>query len=165
MKFRIVKLNDLSGKSASVYSIYMDDEKITLFEKFLEENVNLLSSELYEMIARLKVMGKKTGAREQFFKLNEGNPGDGVCALYDEPGKNLRLYCIRYGTLIVVLGSGGEKPKELKALQESDKLTEENYLLREIAGQINQRIKEKEIGFTDDGLEFTGDLDFTEDTA
>ena len=64
MKFRIIKLNDISGKYASFYSIYLDDEKITLFEKFLEENINLLSSELKEMIARLKVMGNKTGARE-----------------------------------------------------------------------------------------------------
>ncbi len=164
MKFRIVKLHELSGETASIYSVLPDDDEITLFDKFLEEN-NSLERELRDIIARLKVMGDKTGAREQYFKLHEGNPGDGVCALYDEPEKNLRLYCIRYGTMILILGSGGEKPKVLKAFQESGKLTEANYLLREIATQINHRIKEKEIGFTCDGLAFTGDLDFTKDTA
>lgn len=164
LKFRIVKLDELSGEAITSYSILPDNDEVTLFDKFLIEN-NTLKSELKDIIARLKVMGNKTGAREQYFKLHEGNPGDGVCALYDEPEKNLRLYCIRYGTMILILGSGGEKPKALKAFQESDKLTEENYLLREIARQINQRIKDKEIGFTGDGLAFTGNLDFTKDTA
>lgn len=61
------------------------------------------------MVQRLKIIGTKTGAREQFFKLHEGNPGDGVCALFDLPDKNLRLYCIRYNTQIIILGGGWNK--------------------------------------------------------
>ena len=57
--------------------------------------------------------------------------------------KNFRLYCIRYGTSIIILGGGGYKPDTIKALQENEKLTKENYLLRQIAKEINQRIEEK----------------------
>ncbi|MBK6979124.1 MAG: hypothetical protein IPH28_20170 [Cytophagaceae bacterium] len=59
--------------------------------------------------------------------------GDGVCALYDDPDRNLRLYCIRYGKQIVVLGGGGHKPKTIRALQEDEKLKQENYLIRNIS--------------------------------
>ena len=58
---------------------------------FIEENKNSFKSELIDIFIRLKVIGNKTGAREQFFKQYEGNLGDGVCALYDEPEKHLRI--------------------------------------------------------------------------
>ena len=87
-------------------------------------------------------------------------PGDGVCALYDDPDKNLRLYCIRYGSLIVILGGGGHKPKNIKALQEDEKLTKENNLLKAISQEISSRIKDREISYTNDHMDFEGDLIF-----
>jgi hypothetical protein len=110
------------------------------------------------MVQRLKTIGTKTGAREQFFKLHEGNPGDGVCALFDLPDKNLRLYCIRYNTQIIILGGGGIKL--VRAFQQDSKLTKENYLLRELSKQITERIKEKDIRFSKDGNDFEGDFAF-----
>lgn len=103
-------------------------------------------------------MGNKTGAREHFFKINEGNLGDGVCALYDNPDKNLRLYCIRYGTLIVIIGGGG--PKNVDKLQQDEKLKSENYLLRDLYSLITHRIKTKEIKYTKNLMDFTGNLEF-----
>jgi hypothetical protein len=41
--------------------------------------------------------------------MNEGKYGDGVSALFDKPKYKLRLYCIRYGTQIIIVGWGGEK--------------------------------------------------------
>jgi hypothetical protein len=83
-----------------------------------------------------------------------------VCALYDNPDSNLRLYCICYGTQIIIVGNGGHKPKTIRALQEDAKLTKENSLIKEISQQITQRIKDKDIRFTPDYMEFTGDLSF-----
>jgi hypothetical protein len=103
-------------------------------------------------------MGSKTGAREHYFKHQEGNPSDGVCALFDTPEKKLRLYCIRYGTLIIIIGGGG--PKNVKKLQENDKLKSENLLLRKLSAQITTRIAGKEIQYTKNQMDFTGDLEF-----
>jgi hypothetical protein len=103
-------------------------------------------------------MGRHTGARSSFFKHYEGNPGDGLVALYDTPEKRLRLYAIRFGADIVVLGGGGLK--NVRALQEDPKLRRENYLLREVAKGLNKAIKNRSITFSYDRLEFEGNLKF-----
>ena len=128
----------------------------------MRENGNSFKSETKNIIERLISIGHKTGVRSQFFKEWEGKPGDGVCALYDKPDSNLRLYCICYGTQLIIIGSGGHKPKTIRALQEDTKLTEENALIKQISQQITRRIKDKEIRFTPDYLDFTGDLEFND---
>jgi putative component of toxin-antitoxin plasmid stabilization module len=163
MNFKIVKLNNLSGECASVYSVFDNESEKTLFEIFIEENKSLFLSELKDISSRLRVIGHKTGAREQFFKHNEGILGDGICALYDDPQKNLRLYCIRYGTTIVILGGGGSKPKSIRKFQESSKLEYENYILRELSAKITDRIRNREIWFSDDYKEILGNLEFNDE--
>ncbi|MHC1705756.1 MAG: hypothetical protein AB9846_17780 [Tenuifilaceae bacterium] len=163
MNYKIVKLDNLSGEYASIYSIFDTDEEKTLFEIFIKENKSLFLSELNDIIIRLKVIGSKTGAREHFFKLNEGEPGDGVCALYDIPESNLRLYCIRYGTLLVILGGGGYKPKSIRKLQQDPKLKDENYFLRGLSAKITKRIQEGEIKFTNDHKDLEGNLEFNDE--
>ena len=158
MKCELKKIEELSGKRTSVYSVFIDDSQLSLFDVFIEENKRLHLSEIKDIVQRLKTIGTKTGAREQFFKLHEGNPGDGVCALFDLPDKNLRLYCIRYNSQIIILGGGGIKL--VRALQNDNKLTKENYLLRELSKQITEKIKEKDIRFTIDGNDFEGDFSF-----
>lgn len=75
----------------------------------------------------------------------------------------MRLYCIRYGSQLIILGGGGPKPKDIRALQEDVKLTQENYFLRWLSDEITERIKNKDIKFTNDGLDFVGDLKFEKD--
>jgi len=58
------------------------------------------------------------------------------------------------------LGGGGQKPNKIISLQESDKLTSENYLLREVSKNITQRIKNKEIEWPEDYMDLTGNLEF-----
>lgn len=159
MRIRLVKIKQLSGKNASIYSAVYNDDQITLFDKFLNENIITFKSELLSIVIRLKVIGKKTGARETFFKLEEGNLGDGVCALYDNPKKNLRLYCIRYGSSLIIIGGGGYKAKTVRALQDDPKLKKENHLMREISKLIKQKMEEGVISFTDDYYDFEGNLD------
>ncbi len=163
MEYTLEKIKQFCGNEATIYSVYLHDEDLTLFERFLAENKNSFKSEIKNIIARLKTIGHKTGAREQFFKLNEGKAGDDVCALYDIPGSKLRLYCIRISSFIVILGGGGPKPKNIRALQENQKLKDENYLLRLISEQLDERIHNKEIEFLNNGFELTGDLEFIDD--
>lgn len=156
--YKLVKEKKLSGNKTSIYSVFLLDEEKTMLDRFINENKFSFKSELKDIINRIKIIGHKTGAREQFFKLNEGEPGDGVCALYDHPGKNLRLYCIRYGKTLIILGGGGEKTTQ--TLQEDSKLKEENYFLRQIAKDIRKRMQEDEIEFSEDYTDLLGNLDF-----
>ena len=107
-------------------------------------------------------MGKTTGAREQFFKCNEGKPGDGVCALYDEPDKELRLYCIRYGKVAILLGGGGPKKRQTIAWQDDKKLTKEAQIIISISKDITNRLKEGEIYWSANGYQLSGNLNFSD---
>ena len=156
MNCEIVKLDLYSGDGASVYTIYIEDEGITFFDKFVSENIGNFKNEVLDINNRLLSIGK-IGAREQFFKLKEGVPGDGVCALFDTPNSNIRLYCIRYGSDLVIVGGGGPKSKSIRSLQQDDKLTSENYLLRAISKEITQKMIDKELKFTTDYFDFEGD--------
>jgi hypothetical protein len=157
VQVEIIKI--LSGPCANFYTIKIDGDKLTLFEKFINENKTKHKAELLNIRNRVTIMAKTTGARETFFKTKEGAPGDGVCALYDDPDKKLRLYCVRYGKLLVILGSGGEKPKGMKALQESVKLTNENNLVKRISKGVTKAMKDKYLKWSYDGMDIECDDD------
>lgn len=157
MKFEIIELTRLSGNKATVYSLLINDEELTLFDKFIEENDDNFSDEIDSIFDTLNKIGQKFGAKREFFKENEGKLGDLVCALYDTPNSNLRLYCIRLGNAVIILGSGGYKPKTIRALQEDAKLTQENYLLRQFSELLHQKILEGEIYWNGD-MELNGNL-------
>lgn len=111
------------------------------------------------MIAgRLQVIGQTTGARDKFFKHNEGKPGDGVCALYDEPNSKLRLYCIRYGNVAILLGSGGPKPSEIRKWQDDEKLTLEVQSMIEVSNDILKRLESGDLEWSKDGSQLIGNL-------
>ena len=161
-EFEIIRLTKFSGNKTTIYAIKPLGEKITLFSKFVNTYEILFKSEIVEIYKRLNVIGKTTGAREQFFILNEGELGDGVCALHDDD-KKLRLYCIRYGMCLIILGGGGYKSKNLRAFQEDEKLKTENYFMREISKMISKRIRNREIMFIEDGKELSGNFIFKSD--
>lgn len=158
MKCRLVKLEQLSGNEATVYSVLVENEQKTLFQRFVEKHINSFRSEIKEISDRLWVMGNDEGARYDNFKHREGAYGDFCCALYDKPKKKLRLYCLRYGTQIVILAGGG--PKNVRAWQEDPELKKQMEWLKEFAKELNQRIDDREITYTKDFLEFVGDLEF-----
>jgi len=162
VKYKLVRLNKFTGREATIYSVIIDDDTQTLFDWFIVENLGVYPLELKSIRDRLLAIGNKVGAREQFFKLNEGNPGDGVCALYDLPETNLRLYCIRYGNCAIILGGGGYKPKHMKAFQESTKLEDENYLLRTLSTLITKALCDGDVTWINDGYELEGNLTFTD---
>ena len=160
MEFVLEKIVELSGSGANIYSFRESDAPISRFESFLVNNAGF-PEELKSIVSRLITIGHRIGADEQFFKLNEGNPGDGVCALFDLPEKNLRLYCIRFGRVILIVGGGGKKPKNIRSFQEDDTLTQENYLLRRVSLKMVQMIKDKEIKFNSSFTDFSPDSNFS----
>ena len=160
MKYKLVKLSKFSGDEASIYTFLIENEQgefqESLFDIFINENKTLFLSEIKDIFSRLKTIGNDTGARESFFKTKEGIPGDGVCALYDSPNRKLRLYCIRYGTELIVLGGGG--PKNVRALQDDEKLEKENYFLRWLSIKIEESRQNGDVSFSKDFMDFEGDL-------
>lgn len=157
MKIELVKSSLLSGNYATIYDVVVDGE-VMLFERFIEENIGIHRQEIKNILDKLQTIGHVTGARISHFKENEGNLGDGVCAMFDLPDKKLRLYCIRFGTQIIILGGGGIK--KVRAYQEDPKLNQEASLIKKIAKEINQQIRDKDIEYSDDFMEFEGDLIF-----
>ena len=149
-KIELVELEEFDPAMGHVYSVAVDDSDKTLFDLFLEENDADYRLELAEIITKLKTMSSKTGFTENYFKLNEGTLGDGVCAITDLKGK-LRLYCIRFGNILLVLGGGGPKSKLIRALQEDPKLLMENNNVRIISAAMAKAIREKELRIEEDG--------------
>jgi len=160
MGFKIVELTNFTGYKATIYSVVNEFEKGTLFDQFIKQNFRVFKSEVTDIVRRLKTINSITGAKEYYFKLDEGLPGDGVCALYDNPDHHLRLYCIRFGNSIVIVGGGGEKPKGIKAWQENEKLAKEANLMINVSRKLTVRIKEREIEFSENGTKLTGNLEF-----
>lgn len=158
MKFTLAKENELSGDKATVYTVQLSNGK-DLFTQFLSENRGDYNEDIKDILQRLRTMATKTGAQEHFFKLHEGKPGDGVCALYDTPNKNLRLYCVRMGNAIVILGGGG--PKKTRAYQDDPKLNSEANLLMEVSNVISEEMKANNLRFSDDELELEGNIILT----
>ena len=153
MKFELVEQTGLSGAKTPIYSILMHGEEETLYEKFVRRYYPEYPDEITDIDIKLEEIGNQVGLRDSFYTPHEGAPGDGICALFDNPDKKCRLYFIGFGKVAVVLGGGGPKSKKLRAFQESQVLTEENYLLRKIAIILNQAIKDKRLVLTEDGFE------------
>lgn len=69
---------------------------------------------------------------------------------------------LKPGSPKIVIVGGGE-PKEVQKLQQDDKLKDENYFLRELSQQITERLKDGEIWFTNDKMDFEGNLEFNDE--
>ncbi|HUC82354.1 MAG TPA: hypothetical protein VMR70_15720 [Flavisolibacter sp.] len=151
MNYEIVELEEFSGNKATIYSVIMEEDEVTLFDHFVTENMAEYKTELKSIAGRLQQIGRTTGARANFFKLDEGKPGDGVCALYDDPDSKLRLYCIRYGNVAIILGGGGPKPPGVRAWQEDEKLTLEAETIMEVSKDIMRRLHSGELEWSKDG--------------
>ena len=162
MNFEIVKLENLSGRKANIYSVIIDDESSSLFDKFIRKYKVDFTDEIIDIVDRIDLIANYTGAENRHLKENEGKLGDLVRALYDMPNSKLRLYCIRLGKTVVILGGGGFKSKLIRSLQQDPILTQENYLMREISERLYDKIKQRDIYWSENEMEILGSLNFTD---
>jgi len=149
MKFDIEEIEDFSGEKAHIYSIRIEGATENLLENFFNEN-RQYEAELRQIVNKLVTMGHLTGCRRDFFKHNEGRPGDGVAVLKIPKGR-LRLYCLYFDRTAVFFGSGGYKPARVRAYQEVPELNAKVEQMKKIAVVINQRIVNREYIIDDDG--------------
>lgn len=111
------------------------------------------------IVDRLRWIGKRTGAKSNYFKLDEGLEwDDGVCALFDVPEKNLRLYCILISKNILIIGNGGCKSKDIRAWQEDRKLSAAVHEMMHFSRIVNVKLEHGSLYFSDDGLTLEGNM-------
>lgn len=70
MKFSLVELEELSGEKLKIYSLLIEDDELTLYDHFLEENTENFAEETTDITNRLEVMATRTGLRDDFIKMN-----------------------------------------------------------------------------------------------
>lgn len=63
IKYKLVKIDDLSGRKCSTYSVLDCSKSKTFLDFFIDENINTFKSETIELISRLKTIGYRAGAR------------------------------------------------------------------------------------------------------
>lgn len=154
MNHEIVELSH-SGRHAKIYTIINLDTNITLYQDFLQTYSKTHRDEIRDIINTLELMGKSKGIATHLIKDNEGSPGDGIVALFDNPDRNLRLYGIKFGSGIIILGGGGIK--DVRAWQDDPILKAKVEILKKFSKIINVKIRDRDIMITkDDTLE--GDL-------
>jgi len=145
MKYELVEIEDLSDGRCHIYSVLPEGEEETLLEAFFFRYKDDFEIDVEDLLDRLHYIGHARGADERFFKLWEGRPGDGVCALFDIPEAHLRLYCIRFGSGILVVGSGGEKPKTVRTWEEDEFLTLAVRQMMRISEAMTDAIRNREL--------------------
>ena len=148
MDFEITEMEGLSGEMAKVYSVTMEGDEQTLIEQFFNENTAHMD-DLILVRDRIQTMANYTGCRKAFFKEGEGALADGVVAL--KGTGHLRLYGIYFNHTVVLFGSGGYKPANIRAYEEEPQLNAKAQQMREIAKEINKRINNRELRIEDDG--------------
>jgi len=160
-------LDAYSGEMASLYTVMVDAPGggiTTKVDQFIKKYRSTYPTELMDIVRRLKSLGNTTGCTENFFKLDEGlDPDDLVCALYDVPEINLRLYCIRLSDQIIILGDGG--PKTTRTWQEDRNLEREVHAMMDVSRIIRAKIKNGDLRISADGLRLEGDLWITRPPA
>ena len=67
---------------------------------------------------------------------------------------------IKYSSVLLVLGGGGHKPKDIRAFQEDPKLTKENYLLREISKRLSEAMQDGNLKWNNFFNDFIGNFTF-----
>lgn len=141
------------GRKASLYSVLIEGETETEFDKFLSNPEVSFHPKRDELLAQIDEIIDRYGCQERFFK-EESSYFDSVAALWKG---NLRLYCCRHGSIILILGSGGIKTT--RTYQEDANLNESVELMAAVSRLIDERIRTRELYISGDTLK--GNLIFS----
>lgn len=141
---------------ANFYSIHLEGQELTEFEKFFEKfPIGCeYDEELDVVVAWLDKIGEK-GALERYFR-PEGHYGDGVGVIPIDVGNKVRLYCLRLSDKILIFGNGGVKDAD--TWQNSTTLAPYVKILIDTSRFVRSRINDGKVLLVD--KEIIGDLNF-----
>jgi len=140
----------------ALYSLQFAGERETELEKFLHSELLREEKGFNEIVQRLSDMADSFGFREQFFEMKEGLRTDSVVALKNG---RIRLYCLRWSSILVIVGSGGIKTAQ--TYQKDIALRNIVPELQELDKLISRRQRSGEIEIDHDTGEISGNLIFT----
>ncbi len=158
-----------SYDKVSYYSVVLENETLTLFEKFIAKHEQTNKDKLYHIVKWIEVIGTKYGAQAYLFR-PEGETAD-TSALppkankepsYIENGKKknnpLRLYCLRANEHVVFLFNGDLKTAQ-KA-QDCPNVKKHFKLANQITKALDAAFKQKDINWneTHTNIEFQSNL-------
>ncbi len=144
------------GDGGTLYSLRFDGEKETELAKFLQSQLLREEKGFNEIVQRLSSMTDRLGFREQFFEMNEGLLTDSIAALKQ---RRIRLYCLRWSSILVIVGTGGIKTAQ--TYQKDIALKNIVPELQELDKLILRRQRSGEIEIDHDTGEMSGNLIFT----
>jgi len=157
-------------KQVAYYSVCLEEEEQTLYEKFVEKHTNENLEKLYHVQKWLQVIGKKYGAQQRFFR-NEAQYADASALppigknrepYYIEFGKkkanNIRLYCLRANAKVVFLFGGDLKTA--KKAQDCPNVKPHFELANALTKAIDQAFRDKDIRWIEEDTLITCDEDF-----
>lgn len=130
------------GPGGALYSVRFEGEKKTELHKFLENRKVKASKEFGALVSRLEDMVDSFGFKEHFFKIKEGSIKDSLAAFHYDNGP-LRLYCLRWSSVLLIAGSGGIK--RTRSYQDDRVLHEAAVKLQRVDELIQARQKSREI--------------------
>ena len=165
-----------SFDKVSYYTLCMEDEPASMFELFLEKHTEDNKEKLNHILAWIKVIGNKIGARSSYFR-NEAESADTSAlppkGVNREPtyveynddtgaeeviGNNLRLYCLRANEHVVFLFNGDVKTA-LKA-QDCDQVRPHFKLANKLTKAIDAAFREGDITWDTNNEDIIFDPDF-----
>ena len=151
----IIEKLDIPGEKCQILTIHYDCEELSEFDKFLADHEKEYHKKIGDIVTRFSLMKKRNGCPDVYFK-DVSTPYDNICRL-SRTGK-LRLYCLRFGNVAIIIGGGGVKEKEKRTYQEVKELNKIVEDLKIIYSKIEEKIKNRELVISDEGIK--GDLKF-----
>ena len=153
-----------SFKRVTFYSIRLENETYTEIEKFI---IRFLDDEKYvdelqNLLALLKIMGNEKGAIPILFRDEseaQALPPERYHSIKQNLSHfvdtNLRLFCLRISSEIVILFNGGIK--ESQKTQDSPDLIAKFRFAQRACRAINEKIKDKDLKINN--LQLIGDFE------
>jgi len=168
VNYEIVELSHLSGNKAKIYSILPKGRNETLFDEFLKVYQAEYPNEINEIVMKLKQIGCETGARDIYFKHEGDNEfkrknGEYVYRLYEKNGNRLRLYCIKFSSVAIIIGGGGYKDKSIRKWQDDEKLAKEVKQIMNYCECIFKQLSDGDLYWSIDHKELEGNFKNYED--
>jgi hypothetical protein len=156
--FEIVPVEQ--GRGGALYSLRFEGEEKTERDKFLDNGEIQACKEFESLVVRLYDMVDSLGFRDNFFKLKKGSINDSVAAFHCNHG-TLRLYCLRWSSILLIVGSGGSKTT--RTYQGDPLLSDAVGKLQMVDKLFDERQKSREIIIDPNTGIITGNLVFTFD--
>jgi hypothetical protein len=146
------------GLGGALYSVRFEGGEKTELDKFLEDRKVQASKEFGSLVSRLEDMVDSFGFKEHFFKIEEGSIKDSLAAFHYDNGP-LRLYCLRWSSVLLIAGSGGIKTT--RTYQDDRVLHDAAAKLQWVDELIHARQKSREIVIDSNTGIIEGNLIFT----